>query len=190
MVIDIDEFQSVNDSYGLSIGDSALLAVARRLARDFRPGDTLARLGGDTFGAIVLAEPESMDAPAQDRRLARCARRPDQLRRTGDHALRFDRRRALQSEAARQRRRSSRRRSARARQRQEGRRRSGGDFRPLHALAPHRPADARERHAPRARARRDLDPVPADRAPRGSHRRRIPVAHPLAPSEARRPRRG
>ena len=37
MVIDIDEFQSVNDSYGLSIGDSALLAVARRLARDLRP---------------------------------------------------------------------------------------------------------------------------------------------------------
>ena len=44
MVIDIDEFQSVNDSYGLSIGDSALLAVARRLSRDLRPGDTLARL--------------------------------------------------------------------------------------------------------------------------------------------------
>ena len=65
MVIDVDEFQSVNDFYGLSIGDSALLAVARRLARDFRPGDTLARLGGDTFGAIVLAEPQSMDAPAR-----------------------------------------------------------------------------------------------------------------------------
>ena len=40
MVIDIDEFQSVNNSYGLSIGHSALLAVARRLARDLRPGDT------------------------------------------------------------------------------------------------------------------------------------------------------
>ena len=65
MVIDVDEFRSVNDSYGLSIGDSALLAVARRLARDLRPGDTLARLGGDMFGAIVLAEPGSMDAPAR-----------------------------------------------------------------------------------------------------------------------------
>ena len=65
MVIDVDEFQSVNDSYGLSIGDSALLAVARRLARDLNPGDTLARLGGDTFGAIVLADPGSMDAPAR-----------------------------------------------------------------------------------------------------------------------------
>ncbi len=65
MVIDVDEFRSVNDSYGLSIGDSALLAVARRLARDLHPGDTLARLGGDMFGAIVLAEPGSMDAPAR-----------------------------------------------------------------------------------------------------------------------------
>ncbi len=65
MVIDIDEFQSVNDSYGLSIGNSALLAVARRLARDFQPGDTLARLGGDTFGAIVLSEPQSPEAPAR-----------------------------------------------------------------------------------------------------------------------------
>src|SRR6202041_1744098 len=64
MVIDVDEFRAVNDSYGLSIGDSALLAVARRLARDLRPGDTLARLGGDMFGAIVLAEPGSMEAPA------------------------------------------------------------------------------------------------------------------------------
>ncbi len=65
MVIDVDEFQSVNDSYGLSIGDSALLAVARRLARDLNPGDTLARLGGDTFGAIVLADPGSLEAPAR-----------------------------------------------------------------------------------------------------------------------------
>ena len=65
MVIDVDEFRAVNDSYGLSIGNSALLAVARRLARGLRPGDTLARLGGDMFGAIVLAEPASLDAPAR-----------------------------------------------------------------------------------------------------------------------------
>ena len=64
VVVDIDEFQSVNDSYGLSIGDSALLAVARRMARDLTPGDTLARLSGDTFGAIVFAEPWPMDAAA------------------------------------------------------------------------------------------------------------------------------
>ena len=190
MVIDIDEFQSVNDF---------LRAVDRRLGASCGgpasgAGFSAWRYAGSPGRRHVRRDRALRTAVAggarEDRRLALCARGPDQLRRTGDHALRFDRRGALQSEAARQRRRSSRRRSARARQRQEGRRRSGGDFRPLHALAPHRPADARERYAARARARRDLHSVPADRAPRGSHRRRIPVAHPLAPSEARRPRRG
>ena len=53
-VIDVDDFKRVNDSYGLSMGDSALLAVARRVARDLRPGDTLARLAGDQFGVIAM----------------------------------------------------------------------------------------------------------------------------------------
>ena len=56
VVIDIDQFKSINDSHGLSMGDSALLAVARRLARDLKPGDTLARLWGDQFGAIILGD--------------------------------------------------------------------------------------------------------------------------------------
>jgi diguanylate cyclase (GGDEF)-like protein/PAS domain S-box-containing protein len=59
LLIDIDGFQSVNDSYGLSMGDAALLAVARRLSRDLKPGDTLARLSGDQFGAIILTEPSA-----------------------------------------------------------------------------------------------------------------------------------
>jgi diguanylate cyclase (GGDEF)-like protein/PAS domain S-box-containing protein len=61
LVVDIDQFKIVNDSFGLSIGDSALLAVARRLSRDMKPGDTLARLSGDQFGAIVLDESHSTD---------------------------------------------------------------------------------------------------------------------------------
>jgi diguanylate cyclase (GGDEF)-like protein/PAS domain S-box-containing protein len=55
MAIDIDLFKDVNDSHGLSLGDSALLAVARRIGRDLNPGDTLARLSGDQFGAIVFS---------------------------------------------------------------------------------------------------------------------------------------
>ena len=61
LVVDIDGFKGVNDSFGLSMGDAALLAVARRLSRDLKPGDTLARLSGDQFGAIVLAAPPSGD---------------------------------------------------------------------------------------------------------------------------------
>jgi diguanylate cyclase (GGDEF)-like protein/PAS domain S-box-containing protein len=58
-VIDIDRLKAVNDSMGMSFGDSALLTVARRAARDLKPGDTLARLGGDQFGAIVMLEGEA-----------------------------------------------------------------------------------------------------------------------------------
>jgi diguanylate cyclase (GGDEF)-like protein/PAS domain S-box-containing protein len=56
VVIDIDRLKVVNESLGMSFGDSALLTVARRAARDLKPGDTLARLGGDQFGAIVMME--------------------------------------------------------------------------------------------------------------------------------------
>ena len=56
LAIDIDRFKEINDALGMSFGDSALLAVARRLGRELRPGDTLARLGGDQFGAIVMID--------------------------------------------------------------------------------------------------------------------------------------
>jgi diguanylate cyclase (GGDEF)-like protein len=65
LIADIDGFKSVNDSFGLSTGDAALLAVARRLSRDLKPGDTLARLSGDQFGAVILTEPSARDFPAK-----------------------------------------------------------------------------------------------------------------------------
>ena len=65
LVIDIDGFKSINESYGLSTGDSALLAIARRVARDLKPGDTLARLLGDQFGAIMFPEAPEADVVAR-----------------------------------------------------------------------------------------------------------------------------
>ena len=56
IVIDLDRFKQVNESVGLSVGDSILLTVARRLARLLRPQDTLARLGGDGFVVILNSE--------------------------------------------------------------------------------------------------------------------------------------
>jgi diguanylate cyclase (GGDEF)-like protein len=53
LAIDVDRFKEVNDALGMAFGDSALLAVARRLGRELKPGDTLARIGGDQFGVIV-----------------------------------------------------------------------------------------------------------------------------------------
>lgn len=56
ITIDIDRFKEVNESVGLSAGDSILLTLSRRLSRLLRPQDTLARLGGDEFAALLLSE--------------------------------------------------------------------------------------------------------------------------------------
>lgn len=58
VVIDLDRFKQVNTSVGLAVGDSILLTIARRLSRLLKPQDTLARLGGDQFGMILLSERE------------------------------------------------------------------------------------------------------------------------------------
>ncbi|MGI8590767.1 MAG: putative bifunctional diguanylate cyclase/phosphodiesterase [Nakamurella sp.] len=63
LFIDLDDFKSVNDTYGHHVGDQLLAAVADRLRRLLRPGDTLARLGGDEF--VGLCEDMSGAADAE-----------------------------------------------------------------------------------------------------------------------------
>lgn len=53
LMMDIDHFKKVNDTYGHPAGDTVLQTVARTLAKCIRPMDTVARYGGEEF-AIVL----------------------------------------------------------------------------------------------------------------------------------------
>ncbi len=55
-VIDFDRFSEINDSMGLSVGDSVLLTMGRRLGRMLKPQDCLARLSGDQFALLLLSE--------------------------------------------------------------------------------------------------------------------------------------
>ena len=57
-ILDIDRFKQVNDGFGLAIGDSILLTIARRLTRLLKAQDTLARLNGDQFAFLLISESE------------------------------------------------------------------------------------------------------------------------------------
>lgn len=61
MLLDLDNFKSVNDDYGHVMGDQLLVEVAKRLSKSVRAVDTIARLGGDEF-IVLLTELEGNEA--------------------------------------------------------------------------------------------------------------------------------
>ena len=61
VLVDLDRFKEVNDGFGHQVGDQLLSLVAERLAGVLRPGDVLARLGGDEY-ALLLPNASADDA--------------------------------------------------------------------------------------------------------------------------------
>ncbi len=64
LMLDLDHFKGVNDSFGHTTGDELLVEVARRLSAIVREVDLLARLGGDEF-AVVQTELAGPDSAAE-----------------------------------------------------------------------------------------------------------------------------
>lgn len=54
LMLDLDDFKDINDSYGHATGDDALCGVAEILCEQIRKGDIAARLGGDEFSVLLM----------------------------------------------------------------------------------------------------------------------------------------
>jgi diguanylate cyclase (GGDEF)-like protein len=66
LLIDIDHFKSVNDTYGHQGGDRVLVEVGRRMRAMARDGDVVARYGGEEFAVLLHgADPESLHDVAE-----------------------------------------------------------------------------------------------------------------------------
>ncbi len=62
LMIDVDHFKQINDTYGHAFGDECLRLVAARLSSKIRQIDTIARVGGEEFAAIIGGLHQDSDA--------------------------------------------------------------------------------------------------------------------------------
>jgi diguanylate cyclase (GGDEF)-like protein len=74
--IDLDGFKAVNDRHSHNVGDELLVEVAQRMKEALREGDTLARIGGDEFIAVMVDLENIEDSEPVLKRLLKAAADP------------------------------------------------------------------------------------------------------------------
>lgn len=76
LLVDLDDFGRVNDTYGHTAGDRVLQTLARRLPQELRSVDLIARFGGDEFAVLVEHLEDEDDATSVVARIRRLLERP------------------------------------------------------------------------------------------------------------------
>jgi diguanylate cyclase (GGDEF)-like protein/PAS domain S-box-containing protein len=74
--LDLDGFKAVNDTYGHDLGDNILVALSKRMKEALREGDTLSRIGGDEFIAVMVDLEKLEDSEPVLKRLLKAASEP------------------------------------------------------------------------------------------------------------------
>jgi diguanylate cyclase (GGDEF)-like protein/PAS domain S-box-containing protein len=74
--MDLDGFKAVNDKFGHNVGDDLLITVSQRMKDALREGDTLARIGGDEFIAVLVDFGKFEDSEIILKRLLKAAADP------------------------------------------------------------------------------------------------------------------
>ena len=86
LILDIDHFKRINDSFGHPVGDEAIKAMAAAAAAHLRPTDIIGRFGGEEF-VVLLPQTDEAGAVVAAERIRDAVRRVDLL--AGEQSVRF-----------------------------------------------------------------------------------------------------